>query len=89
MRYGLNMQRHEIIETGILLVKIKSDVVHTSFSALQAEGRRFDPVNSHPDNQALKDKILGAFFLFDQHCDQHRLTILISLPKFTSDSKSY
>jgi hypothetical protein len=29
-------------------------------------GRRFDPVNSHPDYEALRSKIPGAFFVFDQ-----------------------
>ena len=36
---------------------------------LQAEGRRFEPVNSHTDNQAVKKNILTAFLFCDQKCD--------------------
>ena len=33
------------------------------FHGLQAEGRRFDPVNSHTDNQGfIKVKLFKAFF---------------------------
>ena len=34
--------------------------------ALQAEGRRFEPVNSHKIKH-----FYSAFFVFDQHCDRH------------------
>ncbi len=39
------------------------------FYYLQAEGRRFEPVNSHTDNQAVKKNILTAFLFCDQKCD--------------------
>ena len=40
---------------------------HGGPSTLQVESRRFKPVNSHK----IKHQV-GTFFVFDQHCDQHR-----------------